>query len=269
LHYQPKVDASNGLVTGAEALVRWQHPERGMVSPGEFIPLAEESGLILPLTDWVLETACADLRRRADMGLRLVPVSVNLSSPSFADDGLRHQLEALMTRYGLDANCLVLEVTESLLMADVERAIARVQELREMGFRVSLDDFGTGYSSLSYLKRFPIDELKIDRSFVTDVCHGGRDGAIAVSIIALGRVFGLEVVAEGVETWGQSTFLLAHGCSCQQGYLFAKPMPADAFNAMLVSSSELYEAAALAPQVPSSSPEQFKALVGATGSTTL
>jgi diguanylate cyclase (GGDEF)-like protein len=271
LHYQPKVDASNGLIMGAEALVRWQHPERGMVSPGEFIPLAEESGLILPLTDWVLETACADLRRRADMGLRLVPVSVNLSSPSFADDGLRHQLEGLMARYGLDTNCLVLEVTESLLMADVERAIARLQELREMGFRVSLDDFGTGYSSLSYLKRFPIDELKIDRSFVTDVCHGGRDGAIAVSIIALGRVFGLEVVAEGVETWGQSTFLLAHGCSCQQGYLFAKPMPADAFNAMLVSSSAPFEAAALAPQVPSPSPrpEQLKALVGTAGNTTL
>lgn len=235
LHYQPKVDASSGVITGAEALVRWQHPERGMVSPGEFIPLAEESGLILPLTDWVLETACADLRQRADMGLQSVPVSVNLASPSFASDGLSAQLDALLARYRLDPSCLVLEVTESLLMSDVERAVARLQELRDRGFRVSLDDFGTGYSSLGYLKRFPIDELKIDRSFVTDVWRGGRDGAIAVSIIALGRVFGLHVVAEGVETMGQSAFLLAHGCSHQQGYLFAKPMPGEAFNAMLVN----------------------------------
>lgn len=235
LHYQPKVDASNGTITGAEALVRWQHPERGMVSPGEFIPLAEESGLILPLTDWVLETACTDLRQRADAGLRRVPVSVNLSCPSFADDGLKTQLDALLNRYQLEPSALVLEVTESLLMSDVDRAVARLRELRERGFRVSLDDFGTGYSSLGYLKRFPIDELKIDRSFVTDVCNGGRDGAIAVSIIALGRVFGLRVVAEGVETMGQSTFLLAHGCSHQQGYLFAKPMPGPAFDALLIN----------------------------------
>jgi len=238
LHYQPKVDASSGAILGAEALVRWHHPQRGMVSPGEFIPLAEESGLILPLTDWVLETACADLRQRADMGLRHVPVSVNLASPSFADDGLGRQLDALLSRHRLDPNSLVLEVTESLLMSDVERAVARLQALRERGFRVSLDDFGTGYSSLGYLKRFPIDELKIDRSFVTDVWRGGRDGAIAVSIIALGRVFGLRVVAEGVETLGQSSFLLAHGCSNQQGYLFAKPVPGTDFNALLLDGAE-------------------------------
>ena len=238
LHYQAKVDAATGLITGAEALVRWHHPERGMVSPGEFIPLAEESGLILPLTDWVLETACDDLRQRADMGLQHVPVSVNLSSPSFADDGLRTQLASLLRRYRLDPTCLVLEVTESLLMSDVERAVHRLQALRDMGFKVSLDDFGTGYSSLGYLKRFPIDELKIDRSFVTDVWRGGRDGAIAVSVIALGRVFGLQVVAEGVETQGQSTFLLAHGCAQQQGYLFAKPVPAADFNALLAPAPE-------------------------------
>jgi len=233
LHYQPKVDASDGRIIGAEALVRWQHPEHGMVPPGEFIPLAEESGLILPLTDWVLETACADLRHRADKGLRAVPVSVNLASPSFADDGLRTNLQALLARHQLTPSCLVLEVTESLLMSDVERAVARLQELRDMGFKVSLDDFGTGYSSLGYLKRFPIDELKIDRSFVTDAWRGGRDGAIAVSVIALGRVFGLQVVAEGVETMGQSSFLLAHGCRHQQGYLFARPMPGTEFDALL------------------------------------
>ncbi|MBI3382073.1 MAG: EAL domain-containing protein [Aquabacterium sp.] len=255
LHYQAKVDAGSGLITGAEALVRWQHPERGMVSPGEFIPLAEESGLILPLTDWVLETACADLRRRADMGLRMVPVSVNLSSPSFADDGLRAQLEALLARYRLDPSCLVLEVTESLLMSDVERAVARLQELRELGFRVSLDDFGTGYSSLGYLKRFPIDELKIDRSFVTDAWRGGRDGAIAVSVIALGRAFGLQVVAEGVETMGQSTFLLAHGCAQQQGFLFAKPVPSVDFEALLLDNKVLpHKAEQQAHPAPSTGP---------------
>ena len=233
LFYQPKFDASTGAITGAEALVRWQHPERGMVSPGEFIPLAEETGLILPLTDWVLETACTDLRRRTDAGLCEVPVSVNLSSPSFADDGLRGQLEALLARHRLSPASLILEVTESLLMSDVDRAVLRLSTLREMGFKVSLDDFGTGYSSLGYLKRFPIDELKIDRSFVTDAWRGGRDGAIAVSVIALGRAFGLHVVAEGVETAGQSNFLLAHGCNQQQGFLFAKPMPGADFDALL------------------------------------
>jgi diguanylate cyclase (GGDEF)-like protein/PAS domain S-box-containing protein len=233
LHYQPKFNASNGQIIGAEALVRWQHPERGMVSPGEFIPLAEESGLILPLTDWVLETACADLRRRADMGMRTVPVSVNLSSPSFAADGLRAQLQELLTRHRLAPSCLVLEVTESLLMSDIERAVDRLRELRDLGFRVSLDDFGTGYSSLGYLKRFPIDELKIDRSFVTDAWRGGRDGAIAVSVIALGRAFGLQVVAEGVETVAQSQFLMAHGCLHQQGFLFSKPVPSADFDAAL------------------------------------
>jgi EAL domain-containing protein (putative c-di-GMP-specific phosphodiesterase class I) len=204
-----------------------------MVPPGEFIGLAEESGLILPLTDWVLDTACTDLRRRADLGLRKVPVSVNLASPSFADDGLRPQLQDLLGRHRLTPDCLVLEVTESLLMSDVDRAVERLQALRDMGFKVSLDDFGTGYSSLGYLKRFPIDELKIDRSFVTDAWRGGRGGAIAVSIIALGRVFGLHVVAEGVETTAQSAFLVAHGCVQQQGYLFAKPMPREQFDALL------------------------------------
>jgi PAS domain S-box-containing protein len=233
LHYQPKVDAGTGRILGAEALVRWQHPENGLVPPVQFIALAEESGLILPLTDWVLETACADVRRRADAGLRAVPVSVNLAAPSFADAGLPAQLHALLAKHALEPACLTLEVTESLLMSDVDAAVTRLRDLRASGFSVSLDDFGTGFSSLSYLQRFPVDELKIDRSFVTDVCRGGRDGAIAASIIALGREFGLRVVAEGVETAGQAEFLLAHGCNQQQGYLFARPMPGAAFDALL------------------------------------
>jgi len=235
LHYQPKVDAATGRITGAEALVRWQHATQGLVPPAQFIPLAEESGLILPLTDWVLDTACADLRRRADAGLPAVPVSVNLASPSFADDALPDTLMALVARHGVAPGQLTLEVTESLLMTDVDRAVARLQALRDLGFGLSLDDFGTGYSSLSYLKRFPIHELKIDRAFVTDVCRGGRDSALTASIIALGREFGLRVVAEGVETAQQSAFLLGHGCTHQQGFLFARPMAGADFDALLAA----------------------------------
>ena len=237
LHYQPKVDARSGAIVGAEALVRWQHPRQGLVPPDQFIALAEESGQILALTDWVLETACTDLRRWTDAGLPVVPVSVNLASPSFACDTLPVQLTELIERHGLLANSLLLEVTESLLMSDVERVVDRLAALRAIGFRVSLDDFGTGYSSLSYLKRFPIDELKIDRAFVTDIWRGGRDGAIAASIIALGREFGLRVVAEGVETSRQAEHLVSLGCYCQQGFLFARPMPAEDLAALLASNS--------------------------------
>ena len=237
LYYQPKVDAGSGRILGAEALVRWMHPERGLVPPGEFIPLAEESGLILPLTDWVLETACADQRARLDAKQRVVPVSVNLAAPSFVHDGLLGQLDELLARHRIEPATLTFEVTESLLMTDIDRAVERLHALRERGFGLSLDDFGTGYSSLSYLKRFPVHELKIDRSFVVDVCRGGRDGALAASIIALGREFGLRVVAEGVETGEQAAFLLGHGCPHQQGYLFARPMPAAEFDALMVGGS--------------------------------
>ena len=227
LHYQPKVDAASGATVGAEALVRWQHPQQGLVAPADFIPLAEESGLINPLTDWVLEAVCSDLRHQAQAGLALLPVSVNLASPSFADASLPQRLLALLARHGLAPSCLVLEVTESLLMSDVERAVQRLAALREQGFAIALDDFGTGYSSLSYLNRFPVDELKIDRGFITDVALGGRHSAIAASIIALGREFGLRVVAEGVETTAQADFLVRHGCPQQQGFLHARPMPAE------------------------------------------
>ncbi len=235
LFYQPKVDASSGAIVGAEALVRWQHPQQGLVPPAQFVPLAEESGQILALTDWVLDTACADMRQRMDAGLPAVPVSVNLASPSFAHDALPGQLAALLARHRLDAAQLVLEVTETLLMADTDRVIMRLDALRARGFHISLDDLSTGYCSLSYLKRFPVDELKIDRAFVTDAWHGGRHGAIAASIIALGREFGLRVVAEGVETADQARFLLEHGCVFQQGYLYARPMAGPQFDALLRS----------------------------------
>jgi diguanylate cyclase (GGDEF)-like protein len=225
LYFQPKVDVNSGAIVGAEALVRWQHAERGMIPPGEFIEVAEESGLILPLTDWVLETACRSLRQWRDEGLPDIPLSVNLAAPSLAGRALVAKLDALMQRFDLPPASLILEITETILMQDVESGVAVLQILRERGYGVSLDDFGTGYSSLSYLKRFPLDELKIDRAFVTDAARGGRDSALAAAIIALGREFGLSVVAEGVETCEQSAFLLRRGCNVQQGFLFSKPVP--------------------------------------------
>jgi diguanylate cyclase (GGDEF)-like protein len=233
LHFQPKVDARSGTVLGAEALVRWLHPERGLVGPGDFIPLAEETGLIVPLTAWVLQSACAHLRRWHDAGLACGPLSVNLAASSLSDTALVDTLDALTARFGVSPSSLVLEVTETTLMTNVDAGLSLLQTLRSRGYGLSLDDFGTGYSSLSYLKRFPIDELKIDRSFVTDVARGGRDGALAAAIVALGREFGLQVVAEGVETAEQSSFLMRRGCNVQQGFLFSRAVPAPAFERLL------------------------------------
>jgi EAL domain-containing protein (putative c-di-GMP-specific phosphodiesterase class I) len=233
LHFQPKVDAASGAVVGAEALVRWQHPVNGLVPPDRFIPLAEETGLITPLTDWVLETACRSLGEWLAAGLRSVPLSINLAASSLAQADLPDRLDVMVRRFGLTPACLTLEITETMLVRNVDAVIALLDTFRERGYSLSLDDFGTGYSSLSHLKRFPIDELKIDRAFVTDAAGGGRNGALAAAIIALGRELGLQVVAEGVETLEQSAFLLGRGCSVQQGYLFSRPVPAAAFEAML------------------------------------
>jgi diguanylate cyclase (GGDEF)-like protein len=233
LHYQPKVDARSGGLVGAEALVRWQHPQHGLMLPGQFIPLAEESGLIAPLTDWVLRTACESLRRWTDQGLHVLPLSINLPASSLADARLPDQLSGLMRQYRLCPACLMLELTETMVMRDVEAAIGVLDGLRNMGFGLALDDFGTGHASLSHLKRLPMSELKIDRSFVTDVARGGRDAALAAAIITLGSELGLQVVAEGVETQEQSDFLIARGCALQQGYLFSRPMPQAAFEQLL------------------------------------
>ncbi len=233
LHYQPKVDARSGGLVGAEALVRWQHPQRGLIPPNHFIALAEESGLIAPLTDWVLNTACTSLRRWSEQGLRSLPLSVNLPASSLADARLLDLLDGLMRQHRLQPSCLVLELTETMVMRDVATAIGVLDRLRTLGFGLSLDDFGTGYSSLSHLKRLPMSELKIDRTFITDVARGGRDGALAAAIITLGNELGVQVVAEGVETEEQSAFLISRGCALQQGYLFSKPVPQAAFEQML------------------------------------
>ena len=236
LHYQPKVDVQRRQIVGAEALVRWQHPQRGLILPGQFIALAEESGLIEPLTDWVLHAACASLRRWADTGLRALPLSVNLPASSLADARLLDQLDGLMLQYGLQPASLMLELTETMLMREADSAIAALERLRARGYGLSLDDFGTGYSALSYLQRLPVSEIKIDRSFITDVARGGRDGALAAAIITLGRELGLQVVAEGVETKEQADFLLGRGCFLQQGYLYARPLPLEGLEAMLKSA---------------------------------
>jgi diguanylate cyclase (GGDEF)-like protein len=233
LHYQPKVDARSGCLVGAEALVRWQHPERGLLAPGHFIALAEESGLIAPLTDWVLHAACKALRRWSDHGLPTLPLSVNLPASSLADAELPDRLAGLVRHYRLQAGGLMLELTETMVMRDVATAVGVLDRLRTLGFGLSLDDFGTGYSSLSHLKRLPMNELKIDRAFIADVARGGRDAALAAAIITLGNELGLQVVAEGVETLEQSEFLIGRGCALQQGYLFSRPVPQAAFEQML------------------------------------
>jgi len=236
LHFQPKVDASNGTIVGAEALVRWQHPERGLLQPMEFIAIAEECGLILPLTDWVLERACQSLHNWSQAGLPSLPLSVNLAAPSMMDATLIEKLDDLIGRFSLTPASLTLEITETMLMHNVQASTALLHKLRAKGYGLSLDDFGTGYSSLSYLQRFPVHELKIDRSFVTDSAQGGQDATLVVAIIRLSREFGLHVVAEGVETQAQSAFLLKHGALIQQGYLFSRPVAPAAFEDLLRNS---------------------------------
>ena len=232
LHYQPQVDAS-GRVIGAEALLRWQHPARGMVSPGTFIPLAEETGLILPIGQWVLKCACAQLARWAkDPALAHLTLAVNVSARQFAQSDFVETTKSIIERSAAPAEKLKLELTESLLAQNTEEVIGKMHALKAKGVRFSLDDFGTGYSSLSYLKRLPLQQLKIDQSFVRDVVTDTNDAAIAKTIIALGQTLGLNVIAEGVETDAQKQFLLESGCRLFQGYLFSRPLPLEAFQAL-------------------------------------
>ncbi len=229
LHYQPQVTI-DGLITGAEALVRWQHPERGMVPPAEFIPLAEESRLILPLGVWVLESACAQLTSWASQpelcGLNL---AVNVSVHQFRQDEFVDQVRSTLQKTGANPMRLKLELTESLMVQNIEDIIVKMHALKSHGVGFSLDDFGTGYSSLSYLKRMPLDQLKIDQSFVRDVLTDDNDAAIARTIVALAQSLKLEVIAEGVENQAQRAFLIDAGCRAYQGYLFSQPLPIEAF----------------------------------------
>jgi diguanylate cyclase (GGDEF)-like protein/PAS domain S-box-containing protein len=229
LHYQPRVSVETGQVLGAEALIRWQHPDLGLVPPVEFIPLAEETGMIVDIGRWAIDTACAQAAAWRAQGLAPLRMAVNVSARQFSGDDLaRHVSETIAAR-GLPAEFLELEITESLVAESVERAAQVLARIRALGVRVALDDFGTGYSSLAQLKRFPIDILKVDRSFVSGLPEDSESAAIARAIIAMGKSLRMQLVAEGVETWQQHAFLQAHGCDEMQGYLISRAMPAAQF----------------------------------------
>ena len=238
IYYQPLVDDQN-IVVGQEALLRWQHPEFGLLGPADFIPLAEETGDIVEIGYWVLLTACRQTKKWQDMGSDSLYVAVNLSPRQFRDDNLVKRVESALNESGLDASCLKIELTESSVMQDPEGTIAKMEILKSSGIRFAIDDFGTGYSSLSYLKRFPIDTLKIDRSFVADSMQNNDDREIIKTIISMARNLDIETVAEGVETKDQQEFLCDQGCRMMQGFFFGRPMPDEAFEELLKQNNSL------------------------------
>lgn len=237
LHYQAKVCALDGRLTGAEALLRWRHPDLGLISPNRFVPVAEECGLIVSIGEWVLSETCRQLKAWRDAGLQAVPVAINLSAQQFLGRKLVPLVESMLDHYDLPAELLGLELTETMLMRDVDRTMETLGELRDMGIEISIDDFGTGYSSLAYLKKFRVSTLKIDRGFVHDIHRENADGKIAAAVIALAHSLGMTVVAEGVETHAQQDFLREHQCDQLQGYLFGRPMPAHDFEVQLKARS--------------------------------
>jgi diguanylate cyclase (GGDEF)-like protein/PAS domain S-box-containing protein len=235
LHYQPKVNLSTGEITGAEALIRWTHPVRGLVSPSQFIPVAEDCGMILPIGIWVLHEACRQAREWLDEGLSLGTIAVNISAMQFRSDQFVNDVFAILAETGLDPRSLELELTESVLIRRAESASSVLQSLRARGVQIAVDDFGTGYSSLSYLTKFPIDALKIDQSFVRQITTAPDDTTIVTAVIGMGRSLKLRVIAEGVETQQELAFLQAHNCEEAQGYYFSRPIPAQEFAKLLES----------------------------------
>ncbi len=235
LYYQPKVDMDSRKIVGVEALLRWKNPERGLVAPGEFIPLLEDTGLILPVGEWVLRAACKQARAWLAAGVKNVHIAVNLSALQFKQPDFAGLVLSILEENGLDPalGAIELELTESLLMDDAEAAVETLTRLHASGIQFSIDDFGTGYSSLTYLKRFPISSLKIDRSFVNDLSRNKEDEAIVAAIIALGHSLGLKVIAEGVETEMQHAQLHKNGCDEMQGFLFSRPLPATEITSLL------------------------------------
>jgi len=244
VHYQPKLDLRSGTAAGAEALMRWQHPVRGLVPPSEFIPMLEETGLILQADDWLIRRVCADLAELQHLGLKPPRVAVNLSARQFHQADFAERIAALLDEAGVPGELLEVEITESLIMHEPEKTAKALQELRAIGVGVAVDDFGTGYSSLSYLKTFPIDVLKIDKSFVDGVAKPGPDAALVHAILSMAHSLGMRVVAEGVESAAQRAFLEAQGCDQLQGYLYSRPLPFGDFREFIAACPTL---AVLAP----------------------
>jgi EAL domain-containing protein (putative c-di-GMP-specific phosphodiesterase class I) len=231
VYYQPKVNLSSGEITGAEALLRWTHPVRGPVSPAQFIPVAEDCGLILPIGHWVLQEACKQARAWVDAGLPQATMAVNISAMQLRDEDFLEGIFAILNETNLDPRLLELELTESVLMKHAESTESILRTLRSRGLQVAVDDFGTGYSSLSYLRKFPIDALKIDQSFVRQIAAG--ETTIVTAVISMGQSLKLRVVAEGVETQEELTFLQAHECDEAQGYYFSRPVLPEQFARLL------------------------------------
>jgi EAL domain-containing protein (putative c-di-GMP-specific phosphodiesterase class I) len=227
LMYQPQMDIVTGKITGLEALLRWQHPELGLVPPDQFIGIAENTGMILPIGEWVLRTACSQARKWQDEGLGPVQVAVNVSAVQFRQEGFCQLIRKVLHETGLAAHYLELELTESLLLANADVTFSVLQELKAMGLTLAIDDFGTGYSSFSYLRQFRVSKLKIDRSFIRDVAVNPDDAAITTAIISMAKNLNLKVIAEGVENEAQLSFLRAHQCDEIQGYYFCKPLRLD------------------------------------------
>jgi EAL domain-containing protein (putative c-di-GMP-specific phosphodiesterase class I) len=229
LHFQPQIDLRSRRIVGAEALLRWQTPQRGLIGPGEFLPRAEQTGLILPINEWVLREACREAATWQRRGLPPLRIGVNLSSIQFQKQNVPLLVARVLAETGLDPRRLDLELTESMLLEQTDTVVRDLQQLRELGVGISIDDFGTRYSSLAYVKHFPVDRLKIDQSFVRDLGSNPHDAAIVRAIVSLGHSLELEVIAEGVESTEQVTLLQSEGCDEVQGYLFGKPMPSGEF----------------------------------------
>jgi len=236
LHYQPIIDVKSGQITAVEALIRWRHPQRGLVAPDDFIPFTEETGLIMQIGEYALREACAQTRAWQDDGFDPVRMMVNLSARQLLNAGLVKDIARILDETGLPAEFLHLEITESAVMKNIEWSGMILQQLRAMGIAVSIDDFGTGYSSLGYLKRLPIDAVKIDRSFIRDLATDANDNAIVTAIIAIARSLKLRVIAEGVETTEQLDFLRSHHCDAFQGFLVSAPVPPQQFVKFLTQS---------------------------------
>ena len=239
LYYQPQVSLKTGQIMGAEALVRWQHPERGLISPDKFIPIAEETGLIVPIGEWVLKTACQQTKVWQNAGFSHLRIAVNLSSRQFSQIDLRHQLVAILMETGLDPKYIELELTESMLVHNTEVAIRRLNALKSLGVEIAIDDFGTGYSSLSYLQQFPFDILKIDRCFIHNIMDNPNNAAITKAIIEMAKTLNLKLMVEGVETEAELSFVCQNQCDGMQGYLFSRPLPSHDFAQLLKNNKRL------------------------------